>query len=260
MPRKSNSGFTLLEVSIVLLIIGALISGVVLGKSLMVTSRLQTVITDANNYTLAIGNFKQAYQALPGDMATATSMWGSGTVTSNCNNLTCNGNADGEIGYGSGSANVAESFAFWQQLNLAGMASQHFTGTAGPLNAQNAIIGTNVPAGSMEGSGFSILWGGGGNALADTTNLSAGYWGNILAFGSVYSNMLTTAPVLSPANALSIDGKIDDGVPSTGKVRSPVYGSNYAPNCATNATPSAYNITSTTSGSILCSLFFLTGY
>jgi hypothetical protein len=43
---------------------------------MLMTSRLQTAITDADSYITAVGNFKQQYQAMPGDFATATSFWG----------------------------------------------------------------------------------------------------------------------------------------------------------------------------------------
>jgi prepilin-type N-terminal cleavage/methylation domain-containing protein len=255
-------GFTLLEMSIVLVVIGLLVGGIMLGRSILTTSRLQTVITDADNYTTAIGNFKQQYQGLPGDLVNATSFWG--TDSTSCpsgggTTGTCNGNGDGQIGGISGSGNEFESFRFWQHLHLAGFATQNFSGVAGSSSTLNAVIGTNVPSGSMEGSGFSVVWEGGGNAMADTTNYYTGSYNNILVFGNIITKKLTYGPILTPDQAASLDRKIDDGVPGTGNVRTMLPTSTYAPSCAVGSTASTSTYNTSSSG-VLCSLIFLTGY
>src|SRR5437763_7869808 len=99
-------GFTLLELSIVLVIIGLLIGGIFVGQSLIHTAQINAVISEFNRYQTAVQNFKQQYQALPGDMNNATSFWGSAGGTgadATCFNTlsntaaTCNGNGDGSI-------------------------------------------------------------------------------------------------------------------------------------------------------------------
>src|SRR5271170_3493542 len=64
--RAHHSGFTLLEMTIVLIIVAVLIAAVTYAKTLIVTSHLQQVITDVDSYTSAVSNFKQQYNALPG--------------------------------------------------------------------------------------------------------------------------------------------------------------------------------------------------
>jgi len=264
MKNRALSGFSLIEMSIVLVIIGTITGGILLGKSMLTTSRVQTVMTDANNYITAVGNFKQQYQALPGDIATATSLWGADSVscpTGGGATGTCNGNGDGQIGGVSGSGHEYEVFRFWQQLNLAGLINQKNSGVPGSASTLQAVIGTNVPAGSVEGSGWSVFWAGGGatSNSVDSTDFFPGYWGNVLEFGTVYSTALTSGPVLTAEQAAGIDSKIDDGAPGTGKVRSAVNGSNFAPSCATTAVASTatYNVSNSNK---VCSLFFLTGY
>jgi prepilin-type N-terminal cleavage/methylation domain-containing protein len=267
MKRGHTAAFTLIEMSVVLVIIGIIIGGIMFGRSVLVTSRLQTVITDADNYTSAMANFKQTFQALPGDMATATASWGypsganSGDTPSystSCASLqgtgtqTCNGDGNGQIG---NSGREYESFRFWQQLHLAGMLNQSLTGVAGTSGVQAATVGVNVPKGSLEGSGFSAVWL--GTVASGNANFIAGSYGNVLIFGGAGSGMLTTSAILTPDQAAGIDAKIDDGAPGTGKVRSLLYNATYAPACTTNATPTAYNVTST---SVACPLIFTTGY
>lgn len=265
MKNSHSKGFTLLEMAVVLVIIGIITGGVMLGRSLLTTSRLQAVMTDADSYITAIGNFRQQYQALPGDMVTATTLWGAAGgaggdgYTTSCSTVagtsgTCNGNGDGMIANASGYE--YESFRFWQHLNAAGMFNQRLNGVAGSAGVTAAALGTNVPTAAI-GGGFSPYWK--GTALGSDTNFfstsGAAFYGNVLIFGSTANTFLTSSPVLTADQAAGIDNKIDDGVPSAGKVRSFLNSSTYAPNCATSAT--AYNLTS--SGAV-CSLIFLTGY
>src|ERR1019366_3549131 len=101
-----RQGFTLLELSIVLVIIGLLIGGIFVGQSLIHTAQLNSVISEFNRYQTSVQNFKMQYQALPGDMTNATAIWGSAGGTgadATCQNTasttaaTCNGNGDGAI-------------------------------------------------------------------------------------------------------------------------------------------------------------------
>jgi prepilin-type N-terminal cleavage/methylation domain-containing protein len=263
MKNRLVAGFTLAEMSIVLVIIGVIVGGVLLGRSVLTTSRLQAVVTDADSYITATGNFKQAYQALPGDMANATSYWGiaGGTAGDNytitCSTIvnnsgTCNGNGGGTLGT---TSYEYEIFRYWQQLYLAGMFSQKLSGVASSAGVYGATVGTNVPTSSIVGGGFAPLWK--GTVAAADANFIAGAYGNVLIFGSGKNGVITTGGILTPDQAASIDGKIDDGIPGTGNVRSLIYNAAYSSACTTNASPSAYNVSN--SGTV-CPLIFITGY
>lgn len=74
-PEKAVSpqaGFTLIEMSIVLVIVGLLVAGVMQGQSLLRAARVNDVITTANDLRYAVKAFKDRYKALPGDHPTAT--------------------------------------------------------------------------------------------------------------------------------------------------------------------------------------------
>ena len=60
-------GFTLVELAIVLVIIGLLVGGILVAQSMMQTARIQAQIKQFELYDIAIINFRQKYNQLPGD-------------------------------------------------------------------------------------------------------------------------------------------------------------------------------------------------
>ena len=68
-------GFTLIELSIVLVIIGLIAGGVLAGQDLMEAARLRAVISQVERYKTAVVTFKLKYDSLPGDMPNATKIW-----------------------------------------------------------------------------------------------------------------------------------------------------------------------------------------
>jgi prepilin-type N-terminal cleavage/methylation domain-containing protein len=98
--QKNYSGFTLVELSIVLLIIGLIIGGITAGSSLIQQANLKKIINEQNNLRSAINNFKIQFNALPGDFSSAANFWPSATCTSGTVPSGCNGNADGVVGFG----------------------------------------------------------------------------------------------------------------------------------------------------------------
>ncbi len=298
MKNQPNQGFTLLELSIVLMIVTVIVAGTLVGRSLIASSRLQTVMTDANNYITAVNNFKATYQALPGDYADAETQWGT-TATSTCplsggstappiafrvqspeffwgalmgistadasamNSITgtCNGTGDGRVGPTCDSGafsttNQFEVFRVWDHLNHAGLTAIKTTGIADNMSLWSFTAGRNVPAGSLDGSAFSLMWLDNPTQCSNTWGLipSSGSYGNSLIFGVASANGTGTSdPVLKPEEAEAIDRKTDDGIPNTGNIRS--FGTNYNPNCTLHPAGYIYNTTNTTRA---CSLIFLT--
>ncbi len=98
--------FSLVELSIVLVILGLLTGGILTGQSLIRASELRSITTDMNRYVTATQTFRDKYFAVPGDMRNATAFWGVAAGTGSdatCANTvstsaaTCNGNGDGVI-------------------------------------------------------------------------------------------------------------------------------------------------------------------
>lgn len=98
-------GFSLIELSFVMIIAGILMAAVFKGQELLETARLQACATDLNHYRLAIMTYRDQFGQLPGNDAHATGRFG---------NMTTNGKGNGII-------SKAEQPLVWQHLYLANL-------------------------------------------------------------------------------------------------------------------------------------------
>ena len=203
MPKAGRMGFTLIELSIVLVIIGLIVGGILTGQSLIRQAELQSILADVNKFSTAAFTFQGKYAALPGDMPNATSYWG---INPNCSTggagtgtETCNGNGNGLIDmmapdnscceYGTS----MEQFLFWQHLGNAGLIPGQFSG-GGP-NYWACTPGVNCPGGKANQTYFQAHmwppWGG-----------SAQWWappdGNYLMVGLAKASGYPLGAFLSP--------------------------------------------------------------
>jgi prepilin-type N-terminal cleavage/methylation domain-containing protein len=85
-----RAAFSLIELSIVLVILGLLVGGVLAGRSLIHASELKHDINTLQQYQTATLGFRDKYLGLPGDLLNAQSFWPACTGT-------CNGNGNGMI-------------------------------------------------------------------------------------------------------------------------------------------------------------------
>lgn len=260
-------GFSLVELSIVLVILGLLTGGILAGQSLIRASELRAVSTEYSRYTTAIGSFRDKYFAVPGDMTNATKFWGTAAAcpgtnaTPSTTAATCDGNGNGRIDIVSTNSN--EVFRFWQHLANAGLTEGSYSGVsnnAAPATA-DARLGWNVPPSKLSNGGWSPQWLG-TPLISSTGGFFEGDYANTFYFGgTAIASNLTGTPILKAEEAWNIDTKSDDGKPGTGSVLS--WEVNIACHDATPSTSvaiaatAAYRLSDTTQG---CSLLFKTGY
>ncbi|WP_207212463.1 type II secretion system protein [Sphingobium cupriresistens] len=229
-----RAAFSLVELSIVLVILGLLTGGILAGQSLIRAAELRAIPTEYDRWVAATQVFRDRYMALPGDMRNATAFWGfvagnaSDNYTTSCNTTpstdmrTCNGNGDGK------SEASIEGFRFWQHLANAGLAEGNFTGMD---DGGFSVIGKNIPASKFGGgSGWQRHYI--SSPYAGTTHTFAGKYGSLFVFGKPSpSDYSLRSGVLGAQELWNIDTKMDDGRPATGNVRA----YNYGPPCTDTA-------------------------
>lgn len=210
---KSDSGFTLLELAIVFVIIGLLIGGIFIGRDLIDAARLRSTITQYQAFSTAASTFAGKYNGLPGDIKPSTaSLFGLFAFTTSDEGF---GNGDDLITGTFGILNLSgETLAFWRHLSEAGFIS----GTFGPhLVAATGAVGlaaeTNMetvyPQAKLGRDTYFLVYGSGVRnyfqILAPTLVDTDGAW--------VFADK-----VMTPTEAHVIDAKLDDGNPATGAI------------------------------------------
>ncbi len=127
--RNLERGFTLIEVSIVLVIIGLVVGSVVAGKHLIHQSELQRTLTDVDQINTAANTFRMKYDYFPGDIPNATTFFSNAA-----------GNGDGN----SSISTWTEVWYAWNHLTLAKLYPGKFDGST-----DHGRAGVNTPRGSL---------------------------------------------------------------------------------------------------------------
>lgn len=179
--KKHQSGFTLVEIAIVLIIIGLLIGGALKGQELITQARIKNVASDFNNISVAIYGYQDRYKKLPGDDELADARWTSPQAAK--------GNGNGTLGDGAlatilncTSETSTENCNLWQHLRLSGFIAGDPASRSAPQNSAGGVL--QVQSGALGDAGLAIC--------------SSGLSGKI---------------------AGAIDTQMDDGKPGTGTIR-----------------------------------------
>lgn len=223
--KHTQTGFTLIEISIVLVIVGLLAVSILAGRYLTKQAELKSIIESAENYKDSLHSFREKYAAWPGDMPNATDYW-TGTV---------NGNGNDQIIGDAGGPSNNEGYRAWQHLVLAKMVNGNFNGL-GRGTGNEAIIGENVPKSPRDSGGYFLHYEGIPNHY------------NALNLGAATPGTVNFSPVLSADDAYHIDMKADDGLPRSGNIWAG--GNGGAGNCYTGT---SYNLTE---DSVECAFHF----
>ncbi len=291
-PSKNSNGFTLIELSIILVIIGLLVGGVLIGKDLMRAAELRALLSQKDKYVSAMNIFKQKYNAIPGDMPLTmaaqfgmftfdSSAWGAGTSY---------GNGDGQIdAQGYEIACNIECGAFWRHLYQSGLLNDIPDTPLEPDSDATCLsgvpIGTPSPCLNQPQASYmpKAKYGPG---FFGVSNISASVILPSMPAMPIETNMFyiglnggpatlsQNAPAMTAIDAYTVDLKIDDGFPNKGRFATGTYGNlsylYYSPSvnststaCVTGGTsavdPNAvYNSNPSTGGNkMVCQPFFL---
>jgi prepilin-type N-terminal cleavage/methylation domain-containing protein len=181
-----QSGFSLLEIAIVLVILGLMIGGVLKGQELMTGARVRYLIRQQDDLKIAYFAFFDRYRALPGDYA------GAAGVIPDLSTAACNG------GKGNGNGRIettdSENILVWEHLSKAGFLNTKYT-------CANSVSPSTTPI-NPYGQALEIVFDGNyaGTAVVPRHNLKTG--------ARVPSDILH-----------EIDWKTDDGDPLRGSFR-----------------------------------------
>ena len=143
--RRHQSGFTLIEIAIVLVIIGLLLGGILKGQELINSARVKNLATDFRNIPLYIYGYQDKFKALPGDDINAATHTGGTVATTPATGTRGNGAIEGS--WDSTTA-TDESYLFWQHVRLASLAPGPTTTGTGflPTNTVGGVIGIQSAA------------------------------------------------------------------------------------------------------------------
>lgn len=216
--KQRAKGFTIVELSIVFIVIGLMVGAVIAGARMITNSRLTATYIRTQTITAALKSFSDKYRALPGDMPTAT------TRLSHCDDDpagSCgNGNGNHEIGPGGqpiftshAGANYNENRLFWYHLTAADLMVHEIDLDAPVGTPAWNLTNPEAPA----GGGFTVVTMTGENEDLPNDPLNGIYlvWQrNPTGDASMAANI-----VASSRDAAYIDKKFDDGQPLTGTVR-----------------------------------------
>jgi len=185
--RKQN-GFTLIETTIVLVILGLLMGGIVTGTNLLASARVRTLIKQQDDIKVAFFAFRDRFRALPGDYNAAS-------TNISCTPACSNGDGNGLITgiADTPAAPINEYIAVWEHLSNSGFLNGNYTyaATDGPTSTPMFMYGQYPTL------KYDAVYGG----TADARH-------NLKTGNQIPSTILA-----------EIDRKVDDGYATTGSYR-----------------------------------------
>lgn len=210
MTRK---GFSLIELSIVIVLVGLLVAGVATGQRLKKEADMRRLVQDVERVQVALNSFYATYDQLPGDFNNATRFWSS----------SANGDGDGQISYlnNSAGAGVSEAGRLFEHLSLAGLYEGNFN--PGAVLAANTGSSTDMlPRTIREGYILVTNLTDKGSATFVGNNQIGGNSVNVIRIGTntttlPHINSHVGSHILTVDEAALLDKKIDDGLARGGK-------------------------------------------
>jgi prepilin-type N-terminal cleavage/methylation domain-containing protein len=193
--KSTQSGFTLVEIAIVLVIIGLLLGGILKGQEMITQAKIKNLINDFNGLAAAMYSYQDRYRALPGDEldSKVSARW-AGAAGGDGNGLFYRGagpagatDVYNNIVSGAPSNTSPEANLFWQHLRLSG-----FVGGSTNVSDASSVL---PPANSV-------------NGIVGVQTTGMGFNGNIICTSNLPDKV-----------AIAVDTQVDDGSAIRGQVR-----------------------------------------
>jgi prepilin-type N-terminal cleavage/methylation domain-containing protein len=195
--KNQQSGFTLVEIAIVLVIIGLLLGGVLKGQELINSAKAKSYASDFRTLQTALYGFQDRYKGIPGDLAGADVKITGATLATTPAAAPGGPVGNGNIGGAWDTAtNSDESCLVFQHMRLAGF-----------------LAGNTTPACATPGDPYLQT-----NADGGRVGLSSQMQMTLPAPGMTGSYNICSTGVLGKI-AKQLDTQLDDGNTQTGSFR-----------------------------------------
>ena len=229
MARHSLKGFTLIELSIVLVIVGLIVGGVLVGRDLIKAASLRATIVQIDQYQLAVNTFREKTGYLPGDIPAGPAL---------TFGLSARGGYEGEgdgnfmiegmlnTNWSNSNCGICLSMGeipvVWKDLGAMKLIGGNFAAASTNVIPPSSILGSAIdsymPAAKMGNGNYIYVFSSGSLNSGTWVGTGTNYFGlsaitAIGGLGKPYAN-----PGLTASQANNIDGKIDDGLPQKGRV------------------------------------------
>lgn len=214
MKASAQQGWTLLEITLVVLIVGLILAGALKGQEMITSAKVKRVAGQLDEIRATYFGFQDRYKALPGDYAEADQ-------TLDCGSPCLRGNGDGRIRSNetvvSGNQQH-EDLLVWTHLSASGF----LKGDYRMLDGQSLATDSNSPK----------------NAYATYMQIAFDSIYGVNSSGTPRHNLKSGAQI--PIEVVAeLDRKTDDGKPYKGAVQFSSFAANAAPS-PTEGGPGTY--------------------
>ena len=210
-----RKGFTLIELSIVLVIIGLLIGGILVAQSMISSAKLNAFVRQIQQYDIAMSNFQQKYNGIPGDSPLFNSV---GCATTK---------GDGLIDWKQSDCSESQNYSDTSEVGKVWLDMQY----AGVLNDGNtyvAFAGGNISTNSSAANLPAAKMGKNAGLMAISGVDGQGFLSALKGFYYICNFSQSTGGVslggagfnaFNGREGLEIDSKMDDGNAGSGTIR-----------------------------------------
>lgn len=212
MNRKSERGFTLVELAIVMIIIGLLIGGILKGQELIGNARVTATVAQVKGIDAATTTFQDKYDGMPGDLRAANTRLPA-VCAANGTTACPAGGGNGRVDTNTpGVANTAngENENYFQHLAAADLISD--------IRLANGAVNGGFYPSTKIGGGFNAAFSPGNVVLPGGAGAAGAYRSGHYLTLTTDAAAAQTSTAITPTQAFRIDNKLDDSVPTAGSV------------------------------------------